>query len=101
MKQMKSIVTFKGVDEGCSKRIASLAEQFNEWWKNPENQTSVSLHFYTSDEFPMTMGELSRFMDECCLTREDCNVEWDYATDLSLGGDIRLNIIISNSKTIE
>ena len=98
--QNREIIIKTNVDD-VKKRIANLILQFNEWWKNPENQTSVSLHFYTSDEFPMTMGELSRFMDECCLTREDCNVEWNYATDLSLGGDIRLNIIISNSKTIE
>ena len=79
----------------AEKRIDDLISQFNEWLNNQQSETSISLHFYTSDQFPMTMGELSRFMDECCATLENCNVEWDYATDSSLGRDMRLNIVIS------
>ena len=85
----------------AEKRIDDLISQFNEWLNNQQRQTSILLHFYTSDQFPMTMGELSRFMDECCAALENCYVEWNYATDLSLDKNIRLNVIISDSKTVE
>ncbi|MBR5491979.1 MAG: hypothetical protein IKV77_02470 [Alistipes sp.] len=44
------------------------------------------------------MEELSRFMDQCTIILENCKVEWDYATDSSLGWDIRLNIVISDRR---
>lgn len=92
MKQMKSIVTFKGVDEGCSNRIASLAEQFNEWAENNTLPNAIFLNFTTSSERLLTVAELSCFMSECEKFIDTHIIEWDYANSDGIGEQIRLDI---------
>lgn len=101
MEHLNNVITLQTNTEDAATRIAELIILFNERMKGDATPVSIMFHFFTSEESPMTMEELSRFMDECCLTRENCKVEWDYATDSSLGRDMRLNIVISDSKTIE
>ena len=101
MEHLNHTIIFKTNTEDIAIRIDELIALFNERMKGETTPVSIIFHFFTSEEFPMTMDELARFMDECCLTLEDCKVEWDYAPDSFLGWDVRLNVVISDSKTIE
>ena len=98
MEHLNHTIIFKTNTEDITIRIDELIALFNERMKGEATPVSIMFHFFTSEEFPMTMDELARFMDECCLTLEDCNVEWDYAPDSFLGWDIRLNVVISDRR---
>ena len=101
MVHLNNTVTLKTNTKDTAIRIDELIALFNERMKGEATPVSIMFHFVTSEEFPMTMEELSRFMDLCSVILENCKVEWDYAPDLFLGWDIRLNVVISDSKTIE
>lgn len=98
MVHLNNTVTLKTNTKDTAIRIDELITLFNERMKGETTPVSIIFHFFTSEEFPMTMEELSRFMDQCSVILENCKVEWDYATDSSLGWDIRLNIIISDRR---
>jgi hypothetical protein len=89
---MKCIITFKGVDEGCSNRIANLAEQFNEWAENNTLPNAIFLNFTTSSERSLTIAELSCFMSECEKFIDSNIIEWDYAISDGIEEQIRLDI---------
>ena len=98
MVHLNNTITFKTNTKDTAIRIDELIALFNERMKGEATPVSIMFHFVTSEEFPMTMEELSRFMDQCSVILENCKVEWDYATDSSLGWDIRLNIVISDRR---
>jgi hypothetical protein len=98
MEHLNHTIIFKTNTEDIAIRIDELIALFNERMKGETTPVSIIFHFFTSEEFPMTMEELSRFMDQCSVILENCKVEWDYATDSSLGWDIRLNIVISDRR---
>lgn len=100
MVHLNNTVTLKTNTKDTAVRIDELIALFNERMKGEATPVSIMFHFFTSEEFPMTMDELARFMDECCLTLEDCKVEWDYAPDSFLGWNIRLNIVISDRRQL-
>lgn len=95
MEHLNNLITLQTNTEDAATRIAELIVLFNERMKGDATPVSIMFHFFTSEESPMTMEELSRFMDECSVILKNCKVEWDYATDSSLGRDMRLNIVIS------
>ena len=98
MEHLNHTIIFKTNTEDIAIRIDELIALFNERMKGEATPVSIMFLFVTSDEFPMTMEELSLFMDQCSVILENCKVEWGYATDSSLGWDIRLNIVISDRR---
>ena len=78
------------------KRIDNLVSQFNEWMKVKEKPTSLSLHFYTSEEHPLTMGEISHFLNSISDVLDGCDVDWSSETDKTLNKQILMVIIFNN-----
>lgn len=73
-------------------RIDDLILHFNEWMKHQESPTSISLHFYTSEEHPLTMGEIVHFLNSATDALDGCNVEWSSETDATLNKQIKVEI---------
>lgn len=78
------------------KRIDDLISQFNGWMKDNEKPTSLSLHFYTSEESPLTMGEVAHFLNSTTAIIDGCNIEWSSETDETLNQQIVIEIIFNN-----
>ena len=78
------------------KRIDNLVSQFNGWGKDNEKLTSLSLHFYTSEEYPLTMGEITHFLDSVTDVLDGCDVDWSSETDKTLNKQIMMVIIFNN-----
>ena len=78
------------------KRIDNLVSQFNEWMKVKEKPTSLSLHFYTSEEYPLTMGEVAHFLNSLSDILDGCNIEWSSQKDETLNQQIMMEIIFNN-----
>ena len=78
------------------KRIDDLILQFNGWMKDNEKPTSLSLHFYTSEEYPLTMGEVAHFLNSTTAIIDGCNIEWSSETDETLNQQIVIEIIFNN-----
>ena len=95
MKQQNKKITLQTNVEDASKRIDNLIMQFNEWKKGRENPTSISLCFYTSDEHPLTMGEIEHFLNSTADLLDGCDVEWSHITDELLNEEIRIEITTS------
>ena len=72
------------------KRIDDLVLQFNEWMKKRESPTSISLHFSTSEEHPLTMSEIAHFLHSTTDALDGCNVEWSSETDATLNQQIKV-----------
>lgn len=77
-------------------RIDELISQFNGWMKDNEKPTSLSLHFYTSEEYPLTMGEVAHFLNSTTVIIDGCNIEWSSETDETLNQQIVIEIIFNN-----
>jgi len=75
------------------KRIDDLISQFNGWMEDKERPTSLSLHFYTSEEHPLTMGEISHFLNSISDVLDVCNIEWSSQKDETLNKQIVIEII--------
>ena len=78
------------------KRIDNLVSQFNEWMTVKEKPTSLSLHFYTSEEHPLTMGEVAHFLNSTTAIIDGCDVDWSSETDKTLNKQIMMVIIFNN-----
>ena len=78
------------------KRIDDLISQFNGWMEDNEKPTSLSLHFYTSEEYPLTMGEVAHFLNSTTAIIDGCNIEWSSETDETLNQQIVIEIIFNN-----
>ena len=78
------------------KRIDDLISQFNGWMEDKEKQTSLSLHFYTSEEYPLTMGEIAHFLNSTTDVLDGCNIEWSSQKDKTLNKQIIIEIIFNN-----
>ena len=72
------------------KRIDDLVLQFNEWMKKRESPTSISLHFSTSEEHPLTISEIAHFLHSTTDALDGCNVEWSSETDATLNLQIKV-----------
>lgn len=79
----------------ATERIDNLILQFNERVKDCEPPTSLLLHFYTSEGYPLKMRELSNFFDGCPLLDSGCDVEWKWKTDNILNEQMRIEITIN------
>ena len=77
-------------------RIDNLVSQFNGRMKDNEKPTSLSLHFYTSEEYPLTMGEVAHFLDSVTDVLDGCNIEWSSQKDETLNKQIMMVIIFNN-----
>ena len=75
------------------KRIDDLISQFNGWMEDKERPTSLLLHFYTSDEYPLTMGEIAHFLNSTTDVLDGCNIEWSSQKDETLNHQIMIEII--------
>lgn len=73
--------------------IDDLILQFNGWMEDKEKQTSLSLHFYTSEEHPLTMGEISHFLNSTTDVLDGCNIEWSSQIDKTLNKQIVVEVI--------
>ena len=80
----------------AKRRIDDLISQFNGWMKDKEKITSLSLHFYTSDEHPLTMGEIAHFLNSLSDVLDVCNIEWSSQIDKTLNKQIMIEIIFNN-----
>ena len=77
----------------AKKRIDDLVLRFNGWIEDKEKPTSLSLHFYTSDEYPLTMGEIAHFLNSLSDILDECNIEWSSQIDKTLNKQIVIEII--------
>lgn len=77
-------------------RIDNLVSQFNGRMKDNEKPTSLSLHFYTSEEYPLTMGEVAHFLNSTTAIIDGCNIGWSSETDETLNQQIVIEIIFNN-----
>ena len=75
------------------KRIDDLILRFNGWMEDKERPTSLLLHFYTSDEYPLTMGEVAHFLNSTTAILDGCNIEWSSQIDKTLNKQIVIEII--------
>lgn len=80
----------------AKRRINDLISQFKGWMKDQENRASISLHFYTSDEYPLTMGEIAHFLNSTTDVLDGCNIEWSSQKDETLNKQIIIEIIFNN-----
>lgn len=80
----------------AKKRIDDLVLRFNGWMKDKERPTSLLLHFYTSDEYPLTMGEITRFLNSTTAILDGYNIEWSSQKDETLNKQIMIYIIFNN-----
>ena len=78
------------------KRIDDLILRFNGWMEGKEKPTSLSLHFYTSEEYPLTMGEIAHFLNSTTDVLDRCDVDWSSETDKTLNKQIMIDIIFNN-----
>lgn len=78
------------------KRIDDLISQFNERMKAEEYPTSISLHFYTSEAHPLTMNEVTHFLNSTTDILDGCDVEWSSETDKTLNKQIMIEAIFNN-----
>ena len=72
-----------------TERIDELIALFNNAIAEVTPPT-ISLHFSTSEAYPLTMEEFSRFMAESLNIGEECDVEWQHTIDATLGDAVRL-----------
>ena len=93
MGQLNRNVMLKTNVTDVKKRIDNLVSQFNEWMKVKEKPTSLSLHFYTSEEHPLTMGEVAHFLNSTTAIIDGCDVDWSSETDKTLNKQIVIEII--------
>ena len=96
MGQLNRNVMLKTNVIDVKKRIDNLVSQFNGWGKDNEKLTSLSLHFYTSEEYPLTMGEITHFLDSVTDVLDGCDVDWSSETDKTLNKQIMMVIIFNN-----
>ena len=96
MGQLNRNVMLKTNVIDVKKRIDELISQFNGWGKDNEKLTSLSLHFYTSEEYPLTMGEVAHFLNSTTAIIDGCNIEWSSETDETLNQQIVIEIIFNN-----
>lgn len=80
----------------AKKRIDDLILRFNGWMEDKERPTSLLLHFYTSDEYPLTMGEIAHFLNSLSDVLDECNIEWLSQKDETLNHQIMIDIIFNN-----
>ena len=80
----------------AKKRIDDLILRFNGWMEGKERPTSLLLHFYTSDEYPLTMGEIAHFLNSLSDVLDECNIEWSSETEKTLNKQIMIEIIFNN-----
>lgn len=80
----------------AQQRIDDLISQFNEWIKDREISSSISLHFYTSEEYPLAMGEIAHFLNSTTDILDGCNIEWSSQKDETLNHQIMIEIIFNN-----
>lgn len=80
----------------AKRRIDDLISQFNGWMKDNEKPNSLSLHFYTSEEYPLTMGEVAHFLNSTTAIIDGCNIEWSSEIDETLNQQIVIEIIFNN-----
>lgn len=77
----------------AKKRINDLVLRFNGWMEDKERPTSLLLHFYTSEECPLTMGEIAHFLNSTTAILDGCNIEWSSQIDKTLNKQIVIEII--------
>ena len=77
----------------AKRRIDDLISQFKGWMEDKERPTSLSLHFYTSEEHLLTMGEISHFLNSISDVLDVCNIEWSSQIDKTLNKQIVIEII--------
>lgn len=80
----------------AKRRIDDLISQFKGWMKDQENTASISLYFYTSDEHPLTMGEIAHLLNSLSDILDGCNIEWSSQIDKTLNHQIMIEIIFNN-----
>lgn len=80
----------------AKKRIDDLVLRFNGWMEDKERPTSLSLHFYTSEAYPLTMGEIAHFLSSLSGVLDGCNIEWSSQKDETLNKQIIIEIIFNN-----
>ena len=78
----------------AKKRIDDLILRFNGWMEGKERPTSLLLHFYTSDEYPLTMGEIAHFLNSLSDVLDECNIEWSSETEKTLNKQIMIDNLI-------
>ena len=76
----------------AKRRIDDLVLRFNGWMEDNEKPTSLSLHFYTSEEYPLTLGEITHFLDSVTDILDGCDVDWSSETDKTLNKQIMMVI---------
>ena len=77
----------------AKRRIDDLVLRFNGWMEDKERPTSLLLHFYTSEECPLTMGEIAHFLNSTTAILDGCNIEWSSQIDKALNKQIVIEII--------
>ena len=77
----------------AKRRIDDLVLRFNGWMEDKERPTSLLLHFYTSEECPLTMGEIAHFLNSTTAILDGCNIEWSSQIDKTLNKQIVIEII--------
>ena len=80
----------------AKRRIDDLVLRFNGWMEDKERPTSLLLHFYTSEECPLTMGEIAHFLNSTTAILDGCNIEWSSQIDKTLNKQIVIEIIFNN-----
>lgn len=58
--------------------------------EDKERPTSLSLHFSTFEEHPLTMSEIAHFLHSTTDALDGCNVEWSSETDATLNQQIKV-----------
>ena len=96
MGQLNRNVMLKTNVIDVKKRIDNLVSQFNEWTQDIEIASSISLLFYTSEEHPLTMGEVAHFLNSLSNVLDGCDVDWSSETDKTLNKQIMMVIIFNN-----
>lgn len=84
---------FQSTSNEVGNRIDELIEQFNKWIVGESKLQPITLLFYASEQYPLSMSELTRFLSGCPYFNNEYDVEWYYKTDSLLGPKTRLEIL--------
>jgi hypothetical protein len=89
-------ITLQSTGDRHSGRIAYIAEQLRGWTEDENNKpsppSSVQICFSASPENPLTMGDISYFLDANRDFLEGCHTEWCYKTDATLGDKVLITL---------
>ena len=89
-------ITLQSTGDRLSGRIAYIAEQLRGRTEDINNKpsppSSVLINFSASPENPLTMGDISYFLDANRDFLEGCHTEWCYKTDATLGDKVLITL---------